>query len=210
VVRLLVTAALATCLPGCWVVYDDCGDCGPCRPALELQLVDAVTGEPVDGALVTVHEPTREATSLHYDGTCAFGHEPATYWLTVEAPGYEAQEVGVVLPANRHDGCCTCPAFETTHEVRLEPLMYECSDFRDVFGCCCVAAECSDEETCVANGSVASAVSGAGRCVPVPSAGRCWTSADCAAEEICAGAELCPCSASCIVPDSMGDCVSRR
>jgi len=76
-------------------------------------------------------------------------------------------------------------------------------------GCCGVDAECGGGITdeCAGATCATSNVS-LGVCkarLPLDS-GHCWTDADCPAGGICTGQRICPCDASCVQADMMGDC----
>lgn len=70
-------------------------------------------------------------------------------------------------------------------------------------GCCLDAADCPDDERCVA---MECRPGGDGVCKPPSEPGECWTDADCAAGETCDGVVLCPCATDCFAPDMPGSC----
>ena len=72
-------------------------------------------------------------------------------------------------------------------------------------GCCALNSDCASTEECV-NASCAAGQMTAGVCKPKPTtSGTCWSDADCPLRS-CAGAQVCPCGAACLVADTLGSC----
>jgi len=84
------------------------------------------------------------------------------------------------------DGFCTC--------TKTPPAMccYENNH------CTRPGSRCSPNADCVNDM--------AGVCVPAALAGTCWLDSDCQAPRVCKGARICPCMASCLLPDAPGTC----
>lgn len=71
-------------------------------------------------------------------------------------------------------------------------------------GCCFEDSQCGGRGgQCV---SATCSKDGAGVCKGTPPKDTCWDAGDCGAGEACVGASVCPCGASCLVPDSPGEC----
>ncbi len=69
-------------------------------------------------------------------------------------------------------------------------------------GCCVTDSDC-DEQSASTGLDLVCRINGIGRypshglCMERPPLGRCWTGADCGAEEVCVGGEFCACDAPC-------------
>ena len=84
-----------------------------------------------------------------------------------------------------------------------------------VVACTAVRGCCSDDSDCGANQECAGTLCGAdgranGVCKARPARGRCWTDADCAAQNPnnnnCTNAVVCPCNMVCVRADMLGTC----
>lgn len=75
-------------------------------------------------------------------------------------------------------------------------------------GCCFVDEDC-DLGTDMAYVCAETHNGDPGACLPLPGAGECWTSGDCAQGEACTGASYCPCGAACGRLQKPGTCVAE-
>lgn len=74
--------------------------------------------------------------------------------------------------------------------------------------CCVVDTDCGKAQHCV--GEICSpGGSFAGVCEADLVSGQCWEDADCANGKHCVGASVCPCGASCLLPDRPGTCATQ-
>jgi hypothetical protein len=77
-------------------------------------------------------------------------------------------------------------------------------------GCCFRDGDCAAGEECV--GAICTVTElNPGVCKMRPaSSGGCWHNADCPSPPgVCTGAQVCPCGAACLVPDTLGTCGVR-
>jgi len=69
-------------------------------------------------------------------------------------------------------------------------------------GCCSGTCHCTEGDCVQRNG-----IGPPGVCKTPDLGGGCWQDSDCGFAEVCQGANVCPCGASCYVADSPGTCV---
>lgn len=151
------------------------------------------------------------------DGTCCFSHDDCDEGEHCSG-GTLGERPGNCKPA-LDDGTCWGPADCASNEVCEGAQMCQCDadcDMEDVPGtcvaptvCCAEDTECPDGTTCAHFPEVLHLE---GVCKPAQTAGMCWDSDDCLADQVCLGAIPCRCGQStagdgCDIP---GECVDKE
>jgi len=114
---MLCGGALA--LSGCGL----CGDvvCGACPPALTLNVSDAAKGGPVSGLTISgVTADCVPRVDLGYT-LCQVQLDVGTYEIALQAPGYDAQTISVIINADSGESCCSCGYNAKTRDVPMTP-----------------------------------------------------------------------------------------
>jgi hypothetical protein len=115
----LPCGALALAAAGCGL----CGDvvCGACPPALTLNVSDATLGGPVNGLTISgLVADCSPRADLGYT-LCEAQVGPGTYQITLQAAGYLAQTVSMVINDDSGDSCCSCGYNPKYRDVPMTP-----------------------------------------------------------------------------------------
>jgi hypothetical protein len=103
---VLLCGSLALAAGGCGL----CGDvvCGACPPALTLKVSDAAAGGPITGLSVSgVAADCEPRADLGYT-LCEAQVAPGTYEISLQATGYLAQTISMVINDDSGESCCSC------------------------------------------------------------------------------------------------------
>lgn len=103
---------------------DACGGvvCPACRPALELRLTDADTGEPVTQATVVGADGYCQVEADLGWTSCEVTLGIGSHEVTVTAPGYEDLTITALINADSGDDCCSCGYNEKRRDEVMTPL----------------------------------------------------------------------------------------
>lgn len=115
--RALVLVVGMLLVPGCFYPFCVGYSCEPCLPDLTLTVTDRTTGGYVDGVVTSAGACARQPCPL-YPGA-------GEHRLSVEAPGYVAEQVAVTIVPSTHAEatCCRCETTPVLVDIALMPLL---------------------------------------------------------------------------------------